>query len=102
MITTEVNTIRQKIDKRKGGPFSALEIDDICIGCRQFHTLFSHGTQAIRQTSTRLYHPHSSSLTMTVRSKIAKPRRENGARNPEDLRHTRAVRRKYEGRARRP
>ena len=39
---------------------------------------------------------------MTVRREIAKPRRETGARRPEDLRRTRAVRRGSEGRARRP
>jgi hypothetical protein len=39
---------------------------------------------------------------MTVRRKIAEPRRETGARSPEDLRRTRAVRRGFEGRARRP
>ena len=39
---------------------------------------------------------------MTVRREIAKPRRETGARSPEDLRHTRAVRRGSEGRARQP
>jgi len=39
---------------------------------------------------------------MTVRGEIAKPRRETGARSPEDLRHTRAVRQRSEGRARRP
>jgi hypothetical protein len=39
---------------------------------------------------------------MTVRREIAKPRRETGARSPEDLRRTRAVRRRSEGRARRP
>ena len=39
---------------------------------------------------------------MTVRCEIAPPRREIGARRPEDLRRTRAVRRRSEGRARRP
>ena len=39
---------------------------------------------------------------MTVRREIAKPRRESGARRPEVLRRTRAVRRGTEGRARRP
>jgi hypothetical protein len=39
---------------------------------------------------------------MTVRREIAEPRRESGARSPEDLRRTRAVRRRPEGRARRP
>ena len=39
---------------------------------------------------------------MTVRREIAKPRRETGARSPEDLRRTRAVRRRPDGRARRP
>jgi len=39
---------------------------------------------------------------MTVRREIAKPRRETGARSPEDLRRTRAVRRESEGRVRRP
>ena len=39
---------------------------------------------------------------MTVRREIAEPRRETGARSPEDLRRTRAVRRRPEGRARRP
>jgi len=39
---------------------------------------------------------------MTVRGEIAKPRRETGAQSPEDLRRTRAVRRRSEGRARRP
>ena len=29
---------------------------------------------------------------MTVRCEIVEPRRETGARSPEDLRHTRAVR----------
>ena len=29
---------------------------------------------------------------MTVRREIVEPRRETGARSPEDLRHTRAVR----------
>ena len=39
---------------------------------------------------------------MTVRREIAEPRRETGAWSPEDLRRTRAVRRRPEGRARRP
>jgi len=39
---------------------------------------------------------------MTVRREIAKPRRESGARRPEVLRRTRAVRRGTDGRARRP
>jgi hypothetical protein len=39
---------------------------------------------------------------MTVRREIAKPRRETGARSPENPRRTRAVRRGFEGRARRP
>ena len=39
---------------------------------------------------------------MTVRREIAEPRHESGARSPEDLRRTRAVRRRSEGRARRP
>ncbi len=39
---------------------------------------------------------------MTVRREIAKPRRETGARSPEDPRRTRAVRRRSEGQARRP
>jgi hypothetical protein len=39
---------------------------------------------------------------MTVRREIAKPRRETGARSPEDLMRTRAVRRRSEERARRP
>ncbi len=39
---------------------------------------------------------------MTVRREIAKPRCETGARSPEDLRRTRAVRRGSEGRVRRP
>ena len=39
---------------------------------------------------------------MTVRREIAKPRRETGVRSLEDLKHTRAVRRRSEGRARRP
>ena len=39
---------------------------------------------------------------MTVRREIAQPRCETGARSPEDLRRTRAVRRRSEGRARRP
>jgi len=39
---------------------------------------------------------------MSVRGEIAKPRRETGARSPEDLRRTRAVRRRSEERARRP
>ena len=39
---------------------------------------------------------------MTVRREIAEPRGESGARSPEGLRRTRAVRRKHEGRARRP
>ena len=38
---------------------------------------------------------------MTVRREIAKPRRETGARSPEDLRRARAVRRRPDGRARR-
>jgi len=38
---------------------------------------------------------------MTVRGKIAEPRRETGARSLEDLRRTHAVRRRSEGRARR-
>ena len=37
---------------------------------------------------------------MTVRSEIAQPRRETGARSPEDQRRTPAVRRGSEGRAR--
>ena len=36
------------------------------------------------------------------RDEIAEPRRETGVRSPEDLRRTRAVRRRPEGRARRP
>jgi hypothetical protein len=39
---------------------------------------------------------------MTVRREIAEPRRETGARSPEDLRRTGAVRRRSEGRAHRP
>jgi len=39
---------------------------------------------------------------MTVRREIAKPRRESGARRLEALRRTHAVRRRTEGRARRP
>jgi hypothetical protein len=39
---------------------------------------------------------------MTVRREIAEPRRETGARSPEDLRRTREVRRRPEGRARWP
>jgi hypothetical protein len=39
---------------------------------------------------------------MTVRDEIAEPRRKTGARSPEDLRRTRAVRRGSDGRARRP
>jgi uncharacterized MAPEG superfamily protein len=39
---------------------------------------------------------------MTVRGEIAKPRRETGARSPENPRRTRAGRRGFEGRARRP
>ncbi len=39
---------------------------------------------------------------MTIRREIAEPRRENGARSPEDLRRTPAVRGGSEGRARRP
>jgi len=39
---------------------------------------------------------------MTVRREIAKLRRESGARSPEVLRRTRAVRRGTEGRAHRP
>ena len=39
---------------------------------------------------------------MTVRGEIAELRRESGARSPEDLRRTRAVRRRPEGQARRP
>ena len=39
---------------------------------------------------------------MTVRGEIAKPRHETGARSPEDLRRTRAVRGGSEVRARRP
>ncbi len=39
---------------------------------------------------------------MTVRLEIAKPRRETGAQSPENPRRTRAVRRGFEGRARRP
>ena len=39
---------------------------------------------------------------MTVRREIAKPRREIGARSPEDLRRTRVVRRGSKGRVRRP
>jgi hypothetical protein len=51
----------------------------------------------------RLYHTQAQpALFMTVRGEIAKPRRETGARSPEDLRRTRAVRRRSEGRARRP
>jgi hypothetical protein len=39
---------------------------------------------------------------MTVRRDIAEPRRETGARRPEDPMRTRVVRRGSEGRARRP
>ncbi len=39
---------------------------------------------------------------MTVRREIAESRGETGAQSPEDLRRTRAVRRRSEGRARRP
>jgi hypothetical protein len=39
---------------------------------------------------------------MTVRREIAEPRRETGARSPEDPMRTRAVRRGSERRARRP
>jgi hypothetical protein len=39
---------------------------------------------------------------MTVRREIAEPRRETGARRPEDPMRTRAVRRGSEGRARWP
>jgi hypothetical protein len=39
---------------------------------------------------------------MTVRREIAKPRRETVTRSPENLRRTRAGRRGFEGRARRP
>ena len=39
---------------------------------------------------------------MTVRREIAEPRRETGARRPEDPMRTRIVRRESEGRARRP
>ena len=39
---------------------------------------------------------------MTVRREIAEPRRETGARKPEDPMRTRAVRRESEGRARWP
>ena len=39
---------------------------------------------------------------MTVRREIAEPRRETGARSPEDPMRTRAVRGGSEGRARRP
>lgn len=39
---------------------------------------------------------------MTVRGEIAQPRRETGARSPEDPRRTRAVRRGSEGQARWP
>ena len=39
---------------------------------------------------------------MTVRREIAEPRRETGARSQEDLRRTLAVRRRSDGRARRP
>lgn len=39
---------------------------------------------------------------MTVRGEIAKTRRETGARSPEALRRTRAVRQRTEGRARWP
>ena len=39
---------------------------------------------------------------MTVRREIATPRREIGARSSEDLSRTRAVRRGFEGRVRRP
>jgi hypothetical protein len=41
-------------------------------------------------------------LLMTVRGEIAKPRCETGAQSQEDLRRTHAVRRRSEGRARRP
>ena len=39
---------------------------------------------------------------MTVRREIAEPRRETGARRPEDPMRTRIVRRESEGRAGRP
>ena len=39
---------------------------------------------------------------MTVRREIAEPRRETGARSPEDSMRTRAVRKGCEGRARWP
>ena len=39
---------------------------------------------------------------MTVRREIVQPRRETGARSPEDLRRTCIVRRRPDGRARRP
>jgi hypothetical protein len=39
---------------------------------------------------------------MTVRRESAEPRRESGAQSPADLRRTRALRRRSEGRARRP
>jgi hypothetical protein len=39
---------------------------------------------------------------MTVRCEIAEPCRESGARSPEDLGRTRAVRGRSEGRVRRP
>jgi hypothetical protein len=39
---------------------------------------------------------------MTVRCEIVEPRRETGARSPENPMRTRAVRRGSEGRARRP
>ena len=39
---------------------------------------------------------------MTVRREIAEPRRETGARSPEDPMRTRAVRGGFEGRACRP
>ena len=39
---------------------------------------------------------------MTVRHEIAEARRETGARSPEDLKRTRAVREGSDGRARRP
>jgi hypothetical protein len=39
---------------------------------------------------------------MTVRREIAEPRRETGARNPEDPMRTRVVRGGSDGRARRP
>jgi len=39
---------------------------------------------------------------MTVRGEIAEPRRETGARSPEDPMRTRAIRWGFEGRARWP